>query len=196
MKKVLLGVSLLLCSFAPAFAATVNVVVNDPDPLTIQQGETFTVTVSNVGFPGTGGATIGIVWNAAVLDLNSIAVAPDTGNGEFSFMTPTAATQPEQDAGEITLVTLIGNFDPADDPVGDFDSFIIEFTAQAAGASPITIDESGATRGWDTSLGEDITVDTYNQGSVTVVAAVPVPASFWLFGSALGILGWIRRRVT
>ena len=27
------------------------------------------------------------------------------------------------------------------------------------------------------------------------VAAVPIPAAFWLFGSALGLMGWMRRRV-
>ena len=29
---------------------------------------------------------------------------------------------------------------------------------------------------------------------LTVTTVVPVPASVWLFGSALGLLGWIRRR--
>jgi hypothetical protein len=27
-------------------------------------------------------------------------------------------------------------------------------------------------------------------------AVIPVPAAVWLFGSALGLLGWIRRRAT
>jgi len=30
----------------------------------------------------------------------------------------------------------------------------------------------------------------------TLVNAVPVPAAVWLFGSALGLLGWVRRRGT
>jgi hypothetical protein len=28
------------------------------------------------------------------------------------------------------------------------------------------------------------------------IAAVPVPATVWLFGSALGVMGWLRRRAT
>jgi hypothetical protein len=27
------------------------------------------------------------------------------------------------------------------------------------------------------------------------IGAVPIPAAFWLFGSALGLLGWMKRRV-
>jgi hypothetical protein len=29
----------------------------------------------------------------------------------------------------------------------------------------------------------------------SVIAAVPIPAAAWLFGSALGVMGWLRRRV-
>ena len=32
-------------------------------------------------------------------------------------------------------------------------------------------------------------------GNITVQdSVIPVPAAFWLFGSALGLLGWMRRR--
>jgi len=31
-------------------------------------------------------------------------------------------------------------------------------------------------------------------GTVTALAPVPVPAVGWLFGSALGLLGWVRRK--
>ncbi len=30
----------------------------------------------------------------------------------------------------------------------------------------------------------------------TTIAPIPVPAAVWLFGSALGLLGWVRRRAT
>jgi len=36
-----------------------------------------------------------------------------------------------------------------------------------------------------TALIDNVTIDT---------AVVPVPAAVWLFGSALGLLGWVRRR--
>jgi len=190
-KTLLTGVCLLLCSFAPAYAATVNVVVDPPaNPLAIALGQTFTVTVSNADFVQTGGATVGILWDPVILDLNSISLAP----GAFAGLAPSAPSGAEQTAGEIALFSIFGDLNPANDPVGNFDSFILEFIAQSAGTSAITIDESGVSRGWSDS--SDLSIISgviYNQGSVTV-SAVPVPAAVWLFGSALGLLGWARRR--
>jgi hypothetical protein len=40
-------------------------------------------------------------------------------------------------------------------------------------------------------VGEDRTWATF-----TPTAVIPVPAAVWLFGSALGLLGWIRKRTT
>lgn len=40
-----------------------------------------------------------------------------------------------------------------------------------------------------------VTVDSGTELTLAAAAVVPVPAAVWLFGSALGILGWVRRRV-
>jgi len=47
----------------------------------------------------------------------------------------------------------------------------------------------GNTLNFDLTAGDSVTVHTRFE-----VTPVPVPASVWLFGSALGLLGWIRRR--
>jgi hypothetical protein len=39
-------------------------------------------------------------------------------------------------------------------------------------------------------------VNSSGQNLTMVAQIVPVPAAVWLFGSALGLLGWVRRRVT
>jgi hypothetical protein len=38
------------------------------------------------------------------------------------------------------------------------------------------------------------TFDVFAQWRVNAIKVVPVPATIWLFGSALGLLGWLRRK--
>jgi hypothetical protein len=51
-----------------------------------------------------------------------------------------------------------------------------------------------------TTTGVDIGFPSYGAfNSLTDLpppSIVPVPTAFWLFGSALGLLGWIRRKTT
>ena len=64
-------------------------------------------------------------------------------------------------------------------------------TAHVLVVGDIIIDEREIFRGWDSSDATRIDGIIYNQASVNVV---PVPAAVWLFGSALGLLGRMRRR--
>jgi len=47
---------------------------------------------------------------------------------------------------------------------------------------------------------ESLTIDSLGTGPTIIssmtVDAIPVPAAVWLFGSALGLLGWVRRSVS
>jgi hypothetical protein len=49
------------------------------------------------------------------------------------------------------------------------------------------INDSGCTPGSNSS-------DVFAQWRVNATQVVPVPAAIWLFGSALGLLGWLRRK--
>ena len=53
----------------------------------------------------------------------------------------------------------------------------------------------GMTTSWNgTTLVLSNAVPLSGGQTITFVKAVPVPAAAWLFGSALGLLGWARRR--
>jgi hypothetical protein len=47
-----------------------------------------------------------------------------------------------------------------------------------------------------TAIADDPADSAWIQKKLTFTATVPVPAAVWLFGSGLGLLGWLRRRQT
>lgn len=46
----------------------------------------------------------------------------------------------------------------------------------------------------DDFLGTAFDADELSLGFNYSLTSIPVPAAFWLFGSALGLLGWVRRK--
>jgi hypothetical protein len=58
-----------------------------------------------------------------------------------------------------------------------------------------TYDGAGWLSTWNgTTLVFDNTIANVSGFTMTFSSAVPVPAALWLFGSALGLLGWLRRK--
>ena len=97
-----------------------------------------------------------------------------------------------------TLNTAPGTtLGPADDtdsgPISSANNYACTITSGTAGATDNIVCDTSA---WN-SAGTGGT----STGGIRMVfsanfAAVPVPAAVWLFGSALGLLGWVRRRAT
>ncbi len=98
---------------------------------------------------------------------------PEVDNPQFNWNTSTPT------GGPFVNWSLTGSVTPAalfSDLATDVD-FSIQNTLQAFAASP-----------------NYAFVQKKLSLTVTAVSTVPVPAAVWLFGSSLGLLGWLRRR--
>ena len=104
------------------------------------------------------------------------------GRGAGSFNDGLIAT------GSVNLIEL--SFAPAfvldTQQVGSFTLATIQFSTTGYGSTAIDF----GTVVLGDSLGDPLSASLVN----TVLVSVPVPAAAWLFGSALGLLGWVRRR--
>lgn len=185
----LLLIVLLLGAALSAQAASVTLA-----PATIQG---FTA-LSSTGAPITAktnetalGASFTTLWGFTVNGTNSVDVGA-TGLGldwsTFDSFELLLANDNENDwnfsvsvsDGVDTNTSAVASLAP--------DSVLNSFTVSLAGLAAGSIDSVFVTVSGDLPVGGDDRTAEYT------ISAVPVPAAVWLFASALGGLGWFRRR--
>jgi hypothetical protein len=81
--------------------------------------------------------------------------------------------------------------------IDDFSAYLFPAAAFTAAASDMRVTIQNTIRAFTDALAEDAFIQkkfTLTAVTTEPAAVVPVPASVWLMSSALGLLGWIRRR--
>jgi hypothetical protein len=196
MKKLIsrqcLALLVLLCS-ATGFAASVTIVPSTGNPAV---GQNFFIDVFGSGFPATAGATLILTFNANV-ELRTPTLTNGVKLGSGSPFTDGIGMTPDCEeffasGCSFSVLAPLGGTPPSGD-FGGFAAVRIGFKALAVGDANIRIFDDQNDFSWtDATTSLPIPV-TYNQANVNV-APIPVPAAVWLFGSALGVMGWLRRK--
>ncbi len=175
MKTLKIIVTLVLFATGSVQAGTVTF---DPNPTTVVLGSIFTLDIVGTGFPGTEGGGAQFTYDASVLQVNSVTI--DSNVWEF-FADTGSIDNITGSVDGIAVATFV-------DPGASFAVASIEFVAIGIGATSLLLSENPLNP-W-ASAGSPVN-PAMTAGSVAVTP-VPVPAAVWMFGSALGLLGWMR----
>ncbi len=200
-------------------------VVKNPGPLlgpggTTPQNEAVAYAAGDPnGVPGLNSIQNPNVWNAFLAVDNALGYgvlgggAADSGSGASLVYTSMVEFEFDITASDGDL--LIGLLDPVTKNNG-FDSLHFqlfvegnlefdEIFATSGDATTFFDDQMLTVSDWSTGLVGvldlkfqfDLTASTAGDGFYMnfVTGTVPVPPALWLFGSALGLLGWVRRKV-
>ncbi len=164
-------------------AGTVEFTPADTD-ITVSPGSTVTMDIVGSAFSGNlDGGDWGATWDASVLSFVSLTVDA-VWDSVFSDETNVGT-------GHLDFVFL--GFTPAAGLPSPFGVATLEFTAAGSGNTTVALD-NGLGSGWPLTGGGNEPSVTYGTSDVDI-GVVPVPAAVWLFGSALGLLGFVRRRM-
>lgn len=185
--SVLGTLALITLITAPAHAVVVQantVKFTQPDPISVSQGDTFTVDLVGTDFTaGPDGAAFSLAWDPSVLSYVGTAVANLTWD-------TSSVTDTSQDLGKIDYVFLGKS---AGDAGANFAvaSFTFNVLGTAGSSTSLTLSNDPFDVGFVAPGAASIAVNYVN--SLVQVQAVPIPAAVWLFGSALVGLFSIKR---
>jgi hypothetical protein len=199
MKKYLLSMAAILLLSPIAQAAPVNYTLES-----VTYGNPFAGTAPVTSCTGCGSATA--VEDGGAITLTGIAwdYGPAAGNQysiSFDGTTTLAAGTSLLKTGTPTCTAISGALcDPASVLSGIAGNFYTGFgndNSTACSNDRCRVDVSLVSGDlvivFETGMSESLVSSRSNVYTMTF-AAVPIPAAVWLFGSALGGLGWMRRR--
>lgn len=155
--------------------------------LTVNPGDSFSLTIQGTGFPAIVGGGLNLDFDASVLQIDQVTTNQSVfefylGNGIEEGHLNNAAGKLDDTA----FNTFIG-------ATGDFDIMTIDFTAIGSGLSQLQLSESSVwvfSDVYGNKVGDSL---SYISAEVSV-SAVPVPAAFWLFGSGLLFITTLVKR--
>ena len=182
MARSLVGLILVLVVSVTASAANVGF---NPGGATVVNGSTFSMDLIGTGFNSgdLDGGGINFSYDASVVQVISVSV--DTTTWEFFSDNGTI----DNILGSVTGI----QFNSFESRTGDLLFATVNFMAIGVDTTQLGLseflDNPFATGGAPYSG------VAFDQNGSIMVAAVPVPAAVWLFGSALGILGWVGRKL-
>jgi hypothetical protein len=175
MKYFLISIATLLM---PNLVTAATVQTSAPNTVSI--GETFTVEIVGSDFPITQGGGFNLTYNPDIISATDISI-DDTQTWTFFNNTGTIDSQ-----NGALLDVIVSDFPGRS---GDFNVASIEFIAVGVGISNFSLSES-VINPW-ASDGNLISPTLLSESSVQVV---PLPATFFLFGSGLlGLIGTLKR---
>jgi hypothetical protein len=177
---------------------------SDATQLTVNLTGSFSSTSWQIN-----GGTVGFFdpnFQCAIADFSGVLCAPSGTGGAFRINGQGLSWGMDQGGGAGTGVTDIRVFDPAGaNQIATLAGVLASLSIDAAGnittnQGETRVGSGSASGGCLTSIrynetGDSISCGTLQIRKLAISGVVPVPASVWLFGSALGLLGIARRKL-
>lgn len=198
-KKIYIASAVIAAAFfagAAAQAATISVL---PANASGVEGSTLNFTIDGAGFDtNTLGGGLQLSWDPAVLQLQTGSIIPNTAvfnSDPFDGTPANLIGSVNNGAGTWTGFSAFANFLGAGVGSANFNIVQLTFTLLNPGTSAINV--SGVAENPWVQLSSLDPINVMYTGAFVNVTPVPLPASVWLLGSALGALGYsVRKRKT